>query len=47
MGTEEIPHINNVNDTLKMILSEFKLQTQMINEISSKLDMIVNNTSKL
>jgi len=38
MGTEEIPHINNVNDTLKMILSELQSLRQTVQEISSKLD---------
>ena len=47
MGTEEIPHINNVNDTLKRILSEFQALHHIMQEINSKLDTISHNTDKI
>lgn len=47
MGTDEIPHINNVNDTLKILLSEIQLLNQTMYEISSKLDRIANDTNRI
>ncbi len=47
MGTEEIPHINNVNDTLKILLSEVKLLNQTMQGISTKLDGIANSTHRI
>ena len=47
MGTEEIPHINNVNDTLKILLSEIRLLNQTMQQISSKLDRIANDTNRI
>jgi len=40
MGTEEIPHINSVNDTLKVLLQEVRVMNQTMHDISSKLDRI-------
>lgn len=47
MGTEEIPHIDNVNDTLKILLSEVKLLNQTMKEISAKLDKIAHDTYRI
>jgi uncharacterized protein YoxC len=47
MGTDEIPHINNVNDTLKILLSEIQLLNQTMQGISSKLDRIANDTNRI
>ena len=40
MGTEEIPHINSVNDTLKVLLGEIQIMNQTMREINGKLDRI-------
>lgn len=47
MGTEEIPHIDNVNDTLKILLSEVRLLNQTMQDISQKLDKIANDTYRI
>ncbi len=47
MGTDEIPHINNVNDTLKILLSEVRLLNQTMQNISIKLDQIANSTHRI
>ena len=47
MGTDEIPHINNVNDTLKLVLEELRLLNQTMNDISSQLDKISDDTSRI
>ena len=47
MGTEEIPHINNVNDTLKILLEEIRLMHGTMRNIVEKLDSISNNTNRI
>ena len=47
MGTDEIPHINNVNDTLKLVLEELRLLNQTMSDISSQLDKISDDTSRI
>lgn len=47
MGTDEIPAINNVNDTLKLILGEIKLLNQTMININNKLDKIANDTYRI
>jgi len=47
MGTEEIPHINNVNDTLKVLLSEVQIMNKTMHELNSKLDAISHNTHRI
>ena len=47
MGTDEIPHIDNVNDTLKLVLEEIKLLNQTMSDISSQLDKISDDTSRI
>ncbi len=47
MGTDEILHINDVNDTLKLVLEEIKLLNQTMNDISSQLDKISDDTSRI
>jgi hypothetical protein len=47
MGTEEIPSIDRVNETLKILLSEVKLLNQTMQGISTKLDRIANSTHRI
>jgi hypothetical protein len=47
MGTDEIPHINNVNNTLKLLLEEIKLMHQTMKDISKKLDKISDDTYRI
>ncbi len=47
MGTEEIPHINNVNDTLKVLVEEIRLLHETMKNISEKLDKISNDTYRI
>jgi len=47
MGTEEIPHIDSVNDTLKMILGEIQSLNQTMGNISNILDKIANDTYRI
>ncbi len=47
MGTEEIPHIDKVNETLRILLSEVKLLNQTMQGISTKLDSIANSTHRI
>ena len=47
MGTDEIPHINNVNDTLKLVLEELRLLNQTMSDISSQLDKISDDTRRI
>ncbi|EIJ64999.1 hypothetical protein BD31_I0767 [Candidatus Nitrosopumilus salaria BD31] len=47
MGTDEIPHIDNVNDTLKIILEEVRLLHATMKGISEKLDKISNDTHRI
>ena len=47
MGTDEIPHIDNVNDTLKLVLEEIKLLNQTMSDISRQLDKISDDTSRI
>ena len=47
MGTDEIPHIDGVNDTLKILLAEIRLLNQTMQDISSKLDRIANDTYRI
>lgn len=47
MGTDEIPHINNINDTLKILLQEVRIMNQTMRDVSSKLDRIANDTNRI
>ena len=47
MGTEEIPHIDNVNDTLKILLEEIRQLHGTMKNISEKLDKISNDTYRI
>ncbi len=47
MGTEEIPHIDNVNDTLKVLLEEIRRLHETMKNISEKLDKIANDTYRI
>ena len=47
MGTDEIPHINNVNDTLKLVLEELRLLNQTMSDINSQLDKISDDTRRI
>ncbi|MGY5144428.1 MAG: hypothetical protein ACW9XH_08100 [Candidatus Nitrosopumilus sp. bin_32a] len=47
MGTEEIPHIDKVNETLNILLSEVRLLNQTMQGISTKLDQIANSTHRI
>ncbi len=47
MGTEEIPHINNVNDTLKILVEEVRNLHETMRGISQKLDRIANDTNRI
>lgn len=47
MGTDEIPHIDKVNETLKILLSEVRLLNQTMQQISTKLDEIAHNTHRI
>ena len=47
MGTDEIPHIDKVNETLKILLSEIRLLNQTMQGISIKLDEIANSTHRI
>ncbi|MFB5634866.1 MAG: hypothetical protein ACE5SV_08410 [Candidatus Nitrosomaritimum aestuariumsis] len=47
MGTDEIPHINNVNDSIKILIQEVRQLNQTMAEIKNKLDMIQNDTNRI
>lgn len=47
MGTDEISHIDSVNNTLKILLTEVKLLNKTMQEISTKLDKISNDTYRI
>ena len=47
MDTDEIPAINNVNDTLKILLDEIRLLHKTMKDISTKLDKISNDTYRI
>ncbi len=47
MGTEEIPHIDSVNDTLKILLEEIRMMNQTMKDVSNKLDMIAGDTNRI
>ena len=47
MGTDEIPHINNVNDTLKILVEEVRYMHETMRNISEKLDRIANDTHRI
>ncbi|MDF2424023.1 MAG: hypothetical protein OPY03_01845 [Nitrosopumilus sp.] len=47
MGTDEIPSIDRVNDTLKLILEEIKLLNQTMMSINNKLDEIKHDTYRI
>lgn len=47
MDTDEIPAINNVNDTLKILLDEIRLLHETMKNISTKLDKISNDTYRI
>ena len=47
MGIDEISHINNVNNTLKLLLEEIKLLHQTMKDISKKLDKISDDTYRI
>ena len=47
MGTDEIPHINNVNDTLKLVLEELRLLNQTMSDINNQLDKISDDTRRI
>ena len=47
MGTDEIPHIDSVNDTPKTLLLEVRLLNKTMCDISNKLDKIANDTYRI
>jgi hypothetical protein len=47
MGTDEIPHINNVNDSIKILIQEVRQLNQTMSEIKNKLDKIQNDTYRI
>lgn len=47
MGTEEIPSIDKVNDTLKVILGEIQLLNRTMMNLSNKLDRIAKDTNRI
>ena len=47
MGTEEIPHIDRVNETLMVLLEEVKLMNQTMREMGNKLNQIANDTNRI
>ncbi|NQV91257.1 hypothetical protein HQ489_02175 [Candidatus Woesearchaeota archaeon] len=47
MGTDEIPHIDKVNETLKILLSEVQSLNKMMHEISTTLDKIAHDTYRI
>ncbi|MBL7018635.1 MAG: hypothetical protein ISR81_06950 [Nitrosopumilus sp.] len=47
MGTDEIPHINNVNDSIKILIQEVRQLNQTMSEIKNKLDKIQNDTNRI
>ncbi len=47
MGTDEIPHIDSVNETLKILLGEVRLLNQTMKDISIKLDKIAHDTYRI
>lgn len=47
MGTEEIPSIDRINDTLKILLNEIRVLNQTMHEIGNKLDRIANDTNRI
>ena len=38
MGTEEIPHLQDINETLKLMLTELKEIKIQLNDVNFKLD---------
>ncbi|MGY5151872.1 MAG: hypothetical protein ACW9XA_06355 [Candidatus Nitrosopumilus sp. bin_6a] len=47
MGTDEIPHIDSVNDSIKILIQEVRLLNQTMSEIKNKLDKIANDTYRI
>ena len=47
MGTDEIPHIDKVNETLNILIAEVRLLHATMNGISAKLDKISNDTHRI
>ena len=47
MGTEEIPHINHVNESVKVLVEEIRNMHQTMKNIHEKLDKISNDTNRI
>ncbi len=47
MGTDEIPHIDKVNETLNVLIAEVQLLHATMRGISEKLDKISNDTYRI
>jgi len=47
MGTEEIPHINNVNESVKILVEEIRNLHTTMRDINMKLDKISNDTNRI
>jgi len=47
MGTEEIPHINNVNESVKVLVEEIRSLHATMRDINMKLDKISNDTNRI